>query len=77
MKVRIYMAKVCVEGIFDGVINYRVIKYLSVLVTNKLPSGSVFSQFFTSMTHTKMKNFVDLTYCLGVINYKITGLLHN
>ena len=27
------------------------------------------------MTHAKMKSFVDLTYCLWVTNYKITGLL--
>ena len=64
-------------NVLDHVINYWVIKWLSIPVVNKPHSGSIFSRFFTSMTHTKMKKYVDLTYQVQVINYEIIKLLSN
>ena len=71
MKVRFYIAQVCVSGFFDEVINYWVIKQLSVQSTNKLPSGRVLQRFFTSMTLPRIEKYVNLISLMRVINYVI------
>ena len=72
MKVRFYIAQVCVSGFFDEVINYWVIQQLSVQFTNKLHSRRVLQIFFTSMT-LRIEKYVDLISLMRVINYIING----
>ena len=57
----------------EKISNYKVIKYLVTVVN----TGSISCLFFTSMTHTKIKKYVDLTLQVWVINYAITKLLSN